>query len=137
VVAVSLGYKSKFPGATLGACTTVPQQACTTWILSGGPNPTDPIGVDDNLLIWIAGGKVIVQDGDNMAKPVPAVPFEAQVGDGMWVHASDAGGCRSLSPLWLHCAATGQKKQLFPGWSSTGCNHSPGLFIKQHFYIEL
>ena len=58
-------YQSKYPGATVGSCPVVngggtnnggggngggTQQpvACTNFILSGGPNQTDPISIDDD-----------------------------------------------------------------------------------------
>ena len=46
------GYQSAYPGATVGACTVPPPPdktepvVCTSWILSGGSDPTTPTRTD-------------------------------------------------------------------------------------------
>src|SRR5918994_5030597 len=44
------GWKKKYKGATLGPCPVAQPVACTSWTLSGGPNPGDSIVVDDDLV---------------------------------------------------------------------------------------
>jgi hypothetical protein len=124
-----------------GKCVPIdrPQPAtCTSWIISGGPNRTDQILVDDDLRITVNGAPVL-NDPDGKASLLQPVPFTAQVGDSLAVTARDAvPSCRSLSPLWLHCATTGQKRQLFAG-NSDGCapGRTAGDFLNQVYTISL
>jgi hypothetical protein len=104
--------------------------ACTSWILSGGANPTTPIQVDDDLTLKV-NGVTVFSDSDGMARPVSPVVFAAQVGDQLDVDASDVNpACRAISALWLHCATTGQKRQLSDG-TDDGCapGRTPGVFF--------
>jgi hypothetical protein len=132
-----------YPGFTKGACTgggnnggTQQQVACTSWILSGGPAVTAPIGVDDDLSITVNGNSIL-KDDNKMASNLPPVPFVAQPGDALAITAVDTNpACRGLSPLWLHCATTGQKKQLSAG-NSDGCapGRTAGQFFSQVFTV--
>jgi hypothetical protein len=136
------GYKTKFPGATLGPCTAEPQ-VCSSWIISGGPNPTTRIEVDDDLWIYhrAALGKqtLLIRDNDGLASSLAAVSFQAQAGEEINILAKDVNAaCRSLSPLWLHCATTGQKRMLYAG-NTDGCapGRQPSYFVSQNFVISL
>jgi hypothetical protein len=135
-----------YPGATRGACPPPPggggggtggggQQpaVCSRWIISGGPNQTDKIVVDDDLGIWnmSQGGAGILNDFDARSSTLSPVVFDAKVGDQLRIYAYDRGGCRSLSPLWLHCSATGKSRQLFNGYNGTNCNYSVGGFVEE------
>jgi hypothetical protein len=132
------GWQNQYPGATLGQCQAQPA-VCTSWIISGGPDRTTPILVDDDLSITV-NGKAIVSDGNKMAENIPAVTFPANVGDQIAVTAFDDNpACRSISPLWLHCATTGQKKQLSAG-QNDGCvksGRTAGTFFSQVFTVGL
>jgi hypothetical protein len=137
------GFKTKFPGATLGPCSTEPQPACSAWIISGGPNPTTRIEVDDDLWIYhrAALGKQTLLIGDNngLASSLAAVSFSAQVGEEIAILAKDVNAaCRSLSPLWLHCATTGQKRMIYEG-NTDGCapGRQPSYFVSKNFVISL
>lgn len=137
------GWQKKYPGATLGPCATEPQAACSSWIISGGPNPTTRIEVDDDLWIYhrAALGKqtLLIRDNDGLASSLAAVSFQAQVGEEISILAKDVNAaCRSLSPLWLHCATTGQKRMLYAG-NSDGCaaGRQPSYFVSQNFVISL
>jgi hypothetical protein len=93
---------------------------------------------DDDLYIFRASnGAGILNDSDKKASSLNPVPFAAQVGEQLKIVAYDAGGCRSLSPLWLHCVATGQKRQLFTGLASPNCNFGAGTFISQNVTVSL
>jgi hypothetical protein len=144
---------SSFRGATRGACPAVDppidrgsgagsgaQQpvACTQWILSGGPNPTDKIVVDDDLVVLHEGKQsYVVKDSDRKASTLDPVLFVAAVGDVLWVYAQDFGSCRGLSPLWLHCVATGQKQLLHPGYSDPRCDYANSFpFVEKYVTIR-
>lgn len=139
------GYQTKYPGATLGVCPATPQPqpqpqpaACTNWIISGGPNQSDPIMIDDDgSILNVTTGKFLVIDNNGMAGPVNPVVFDGKVGDVLRVRATDWGGCRSFSPLWVHCLATGQKKQLFTGYNGSGCSNPKGDFLDMNITISL
>jgi hypothetical protein len=93
------GWQKKYKGATLGPCSTAPQPACTSWIISGGPNPTTRIEVDDDLWIYhrAASGKQTLLIGDNNGKAssLAAVSFQAQVGEEINILAKDVNAaCR-------------------------------------------
>ena len=138
-------YQQQYPGATVGPCPTGGggstgggQPACTSWILSGGPDPTTPIAVDDDLTMAV-NGKTILEDANGQASTHPPVVFTAQVGNELAVGAWDEiPTCRSLSPLWLHCVATGQKRQLFAG-NNDGCasGRKKGYFINERYTISV
>ena len=114
------------------------QVACTSWILSGGPDPTTRIEVDDDLVVAI-NGITFLDDANSKGSSLSPLAFMANVGDELGILAYDAvPSCRSLSPLWLHCATTGQKRQLFAG-NSDGCasGRTAGFFVKEFFTISL
>jgi len=133
------GWKKKYKGATLGPCPAAPQPvACTSWILSGGPNQGDSIVVDDDLVIdhYVDGGQVytLFRDRDKKANTLQPIKFKAFVGDTLRIGAYDENpACRSLSPLWLHCATTGEKRQVFAG-NNDGC--APGRTAGAYFVDE-
>ena len=139
------GYQTKFPGATKGACPAPgnpgggqPPQPCTTFILSGGPNQSDPITIDDDgSILNVTTGKFLIIDNNGMAGPLNPVVFPGQVGNVLRVRATDWGGCRSFSPLWVHCLATGAKRQLFTGYSGAGCAYTRGEVLDMNLTVEL
>lgn len=140
------GYQNKYPGATKGACPTggnpggggQQPQACTTFVLSGGPNQTDPIVIDDDgSILNVTTGKFLVIDNNGMAGPLNPVFDPGQVGDVLRLRGTDWGGCRSFSPLWIHCLATGQKRQIFTGYSGSGCANPKGEFLDINVTIAL
>ena len=135
------GWSKKYPGATPGAC---PEPGpCTSWILSGGPNPTTRIEVDDDLWIYhraaLGEQTLLIGDNNGKASSLAAVSFMAQVGEELSFLAKDVNpACCSLSPLWLHCATTGQKRMLYAG-NSDGCatGRSPSYFASDSYVISV
>ena len=119
-----------------------PGGVCSTWILSGGPDQTTPIAVDDDVMIYVAGttgNRSLIYDNDKLASTITPVVFAADEGEVIKVRATDWDtACRSVSPLWLHCATTGQKRQLFAG-QDDGCvsGRTAGLFFDKVFGIAL
>src|SRR3954452_9943529 len=131
---------ANFPGATKGACPTgTPQPAtCTSWIISGGPDRTTAISVDDDLQLMVNGVNVL-NDTNGAAGNITPVAFPAQVGQSIGVVARDVNpACRSLSPLWLHCATSTQKRQLFAG-NNDGCapGRTAGTFVSEVYTISV
>lgn len=150
----------KYPGATQGTCPVANgggnnnggnnngggnngggmQQpvACTNFVLSGGPNQTDPIGIDDDGAIYHReGAKYLVNDNSGNASSINPVIFSGKVGDTLELFARDWGGCRSFSPLWVHCLATGQKNQIFTGYGDGKCTYPAGIFLSTNVTIAL
>jgi hypothetical protein len=131
---------ANFPGATKGACPTGTQQpaTCTSWVISGGPDRTTPISVDDDLQIMVNGVNVL-NDTNGMAQNITPVAFTAPLGQSIGVVARDVNpACRSLSPLWLHCATSTQKRQLFAG-NNDGCapGRTAGTFVSEVYTISV
>jgi hypothetical protein len=137
-----------YPGATRGACPVVgntggngggTQQpvVCTRWIVSGGPNQSDKIVVDDDIGIYnlSQGGAGILDEFNRKASWISPPVFDAKIGDKINIVGYDGGGCRSLSPIWLHCLATGQKRQVFAGYSGANCNYGTGTFVNENFEV--
>jgi hypothetical protein len=128
-----------YPGATRGACpngTGGGQQpaVCTTYVLSGGPKPSDPITIDDDgSILNVTTGKFLLIDNNGQASSHSPVFSPGKVGDLLRVRATDYGGCRSFSPLWMHCLETGQSKQVFSGDSGNGSCTNP----KQVDYLDI
>jgi hypothetical protein len=139
------GYLNKYPGATKGACPTGGTPGgggqpvrCTTFILSGGPNQSDPITIDDDgSILNVTASKFLVNDTNGRASPTYPVLFDAQIGDKLRIRGTDLGGCRSFSPLWVHCLATGQKRQIFTGYSGANCTYPKGDFLDITVTVEL
>ena len=139
------GYQTKFPGATKGACPTGGTPGgggtpvtCTTFILSGGPNQNDPILIDDDgSILNVTASKFLVNDVSGAASPTYPVLFDGQIGDKLRIRGTDYGGCRSFSPLWVHCVNTGQKRQIFTGYSGSGCSYPKGEFLDITVTLEL
>lgn len=72
------------------------------YILSGGPNATDPLASDDQMNVCVNGQRVYC-DADIFAGGNGAVSFTADPGDEIRITSYDYfGNCRSRSALWLH-----------------------------------
>ena len=111
--------------------------SCTSFILSGGPDPDDQICVDDALRVRV-NGVVIYRDPDNVASCVSPIAFNASTGSTLRVIARDViANCRSLSPLYLHCATGGKSRFLHRGVPAF-CVQSgweAGVFYNRSFII--
>ncbi|MGH2557612.1 MAG: hypothetical protein ACRDJH_01000 [Thermomicrobiales bacterium] len=95
--------------------------ACTDFILSGGPSPTETIGVDDDLTVYLNGTAIFVNN-DGFASELPPIHFAGQNGDLLRVVATDVDPfCRGIDPLYLHCATTGAIQVLDADGQNDGC----------------
>lgn len=107
--------------------------ACTQFILAGGPSPSDPIQVDDDLTVYL-NDTPIFQDSDGVTNIMPPFPFQAGEGDQLTVAARDAQACgRKIGALWLHCADGGDPRFL-TGGQDDGCD--PDRPVPENFYRE-
>jgi hypothetical protein len=131
-----------------GRCLRCPRGArrcghgCTEFILSGGASPSETIGVDDDLTVYLNGAPIFVND-DGVATELPPIRFPAQHGDLLRVVATDVDPyCRGIDPLYLHCAPTGAVQVLDADGQSDGCQfpitRPPNfVFYDQTFAIQL
>ena len=77
--------------------------SCTRFVLAGGPDITDPIHVDDDLKVTVAGRKVKV-DNDGVASILRPIWFAAERGDELRIVATDVlPPARKLGDVFLHC----------------------------------
>jgi RHS repeat-associated protein len=89
------------------------------WILSGGPDPSTPMGVDDELYVYL-NGTLIFQSPDHYAGPEPYVEFGARSGDRLQVKAFDYFGFgRGLTPLWLYHTPSGKSFKISDGYDGS------------------
>jgi hypothetical protein len=125
-----------FPGYTRGVCPDGEPKpvVCTTYVLSGGPNLSDQITIDDDgSILNVTAGKFLLIDNNGQASSHSPVFNPGKAGDLLRVRATDYGGCRSFSPLWIHCLETGQSKKVFSGDSGNGSCANP----KQVDYLDI
>ena len=108
-------------GATCSEGQCVSASSCTAFILSGGPSPTETIGVDDDLTLYLNGTSIFVNN-DGLASEIAPISFTAQNGGLLRVVATDVDPfCRSIDPLYLHCATTGAVQILDANGQNDGC----------------
>jgi len=109
-------------GSTCSEGQCVSPSACTSFILSGGPLPTETIGVDDDLTLYRNGTAIFVND-DGFATELDPIPFTAASGDQLRVVATDVDPfCRGIDPLYLHCVETGFVQILDVDGQVDGCS---------------
>jgi hypothetical protein len=117
-------------------------------VLSGGPSPADPLGVDDDLSIVLSkvegpSGRLrvrqsLLDDADQRASLLDPVAFQARNGDDLVIVAGDAGGCSALSPLYLHRPYDGAVQVVSPAGVRSGCtDQPPGEFFRETVRIAL
>ena len=87
---------------------------CTDFILAGGPYPTDPLQVDDDLAVFLNDAPIFV-DEDGSTNILAPIAFQATQGDLLTVVARDLASCRKIGPLWLHCVTTNEARFLSAG----------------------
>jgi hypothetical protein len=124
-------------------CVTAPFDV----VLSGGPSPTDPLDVDDDLAIVLskveAAGRLrvrqaLLEDADQRASSLAPIPFQARNGDELTIVAEDAGGCRALGPLYLHRPYDGAVQVVTPAGVHSDCADQPaGAFFRETVRIAL
>lgn len=105
---------------------------CTGFVLAGGPDATEPIHVDDDLLLLNDAPIFVDEDGGtNVLAPIP---FQAAAGDRLTVVARDTAACgRQIGALWLHCADGGEPRFLSAG-QNLGCDEAAQ--VPENFYRD-
>ena len=93
--------------------------AATNYVLSGSPDGTATILVDDDLDVYLDGSQIYT-DGTNAAGNRPPIHFSADSGSSVHIVVRDTyGDCSSLSPVYLTSPA-GQSIVADPGFN-LGC----------------
>jgi hypothetical protein len=117
---------------------------CANAVLSGGPNATDDVSVDDDLEVRLNGTTVFVDDNEFATNNPPIQLGPVSNGDQLRVIASDSeifGGNRYLDPLYLHCPATGAVQTLDADGHPPDCCYPPQpggvVFYDQTFTVSL
>lgn len=117
-----------------------PPGACPDAVLSGGTDPAETIGVDDDLDVELNGTNIFANH-DGFASELPPIAIgPVNNGDQLRVIAYDSfifGGCRGIDPLYLHCLSTGSVQVLdADGFTSPRCDHPREPFPGAVFYDE-
>lgn len=115
-------------------------QACSAAVLSGGTDPAETIGVDDDLDVYV-NGALVFSDNDEYAQQLPPIPLgPLSAGDTIRVVASNStyfGGPVQLTPgLYLHCSGTGQVQVLDPAGVPSQAGYGYGeVFYDKTFTV--
>ena len=106
-------------------------------VLSGGPSPTDPLSVDDDMYVYLNGNPILVNN-DDFATELDPVSFTARDGDQLRIVAeNDVDPCLSMSPLYLHSTSDGTSYQLSEGVEEDCTSASLGVFYDETFTITV
>lgn len=103
-----------------------------TYVLAGGPSPTDALGNDDNITVYVNNIQVGVDDCCNG----PPIKFAANPGDVLHVTVVDtAPVCYGVNPLYLF--SNGNYAVLDPVGVPTTCGESvpSGTFYDKTFTV--
>jgi hypothetical protein len=118
-----------------------PAAACANAVLSGGPDPAETIGVDDDITVYL-NGNVIFTENNQFAQETPPIALGAvSNGDLIRVTANDStifGGNRQIEPIYLHCLTTGAVQVLdADGFHDPDQNHPPSddTFYDETFVV--
>lgn len=106
--------------------------------LSGGSDPNETIGVDDDLQVFL-NGKSIFNDDDEFAQDIPPIEFSEKQGNRLRVVASNSelfGGHEQIDPLYLHCDATGETQVLDPNGFEAAEGPPGEVFYDETFTIR-
>jgi hypothetical protein len=107
-------------------------------VLSGGPDPTDPLWVDDDLSVFLNTNALLVDDNEHSDEDLGTVSFTARNRDRLRVVARDVhSGCRSRSPLYLHSTTDGTLHHLAPEINDCTGKPAPAVFYDKTFDITL
>ncbi len=105
------------------------------WLLSGGPDPTAEIEVDDDLKV-LRNGQIVFEDDDGGDDSHDPIAFKARKGDRLKIVAFDAqANCHRLSPLYLHPESGGAPRKLSDDIPLTCPNVAVGTFFHETFRI--
>jgi hypothetical protein len=130
------------PASALAAGSPPPPDGvdrCAAAVLSGGPEGTETLGVDDDFEVYV-NGTLVYSDADDEANQYPPVQLGSVVdGDLIRVVATNScyyGGPVQISPLYLHCTATGAKQVLDPDGMPTQGGYGPcDVFYDKTFVV--
>ena len=115
-----------------------PGQDCVDLVLSGGPGPTDPLWVDDDLSVFLNTNAILVDDNEHSDEDLGTVSFTAKDRARLRVVARDVHtGCRSRSPLYLHSTSDGTSHLLAPEINDCSGKSAPAVFYDKTFDITL
>lgn len=107
-------------------------------VLSGGPDPTDPLWVDDDLSVFLNTNAILVDDNEHSDEDLGTVSFTAKDRARLRVVARDVHtGCRSRSPLYLHSTSDGTSHLLAPEINDCTGKPAPAVFYDNTFDITL
>ena len=107
-------------------------------VLSGGPDPTDPLWVDDDLSVFLNTKAILVDDNEHADEDLGTVSFTAKNRDRLRVVARDVHtGCRSRSPLYLHSTSDHTLHLLAPEINDRTGKPAPAVFYDKTFDITL
>jgi hypothetical protein len=107
-------------------------------VLSGGPDPTDPLWVDDDLSCFLNKNAILVDDNEHADEDLGTVSFTAKNRARLRVVARDVHtGCRSRSPLYLHSTSDGTSHLLAPEINDCTGKPAPAVFYDKTFDITL
>jgi hypothetical protein len=107
-------------------------------VLSGGPDPTDPLWVDDDLSVFLNKNAILVDDNEHADEDLGTVSFTAKNRARLRVVARDVHtGCRSRSPLYLHSTSDGTSHLLAPEINDCTGKPAPAVFYDKTFDITL
>lgn len=110
---------------------------CRKWAISGGSDPDDPIGVDDQIYVYRSGEKIYGRRGDRAGFYSP-ITFRADRGDKLRIIARDVElPCYQLNQLHLHCIrGRGESRRLTSGVPQACGNTRPrGEFFNEVYTI--
>lgn len=108
------------------------------YILSGGPDPSAGIFVDDFLRVTVDGVQVAeVQQGGRCCTPASPIRFTASTGGSLTVVAQDGNDCYSLGKLYLQKADGSCLTQLTGDIFGPNCGQEPPgqIFFNQTFTL--
>ena len=115
-----------------------PGQDRVELVLSGGPDPTDPLWVDDDLSVFLNTNAILVDDNEHSDEDLGTVSFTAKNRARLRVVARDVHtGCRSRSPLYLHSTSDGTLHLLAPEIDDCTGKPAPAVFYDRTFDITL
>ncbi len=107
-------------------------------VLSGGPDPTDPLWVDDDLSVFLNKNAILVDDNEHSDEDLGTVSFTAKNRARLRVVARDVHtGCRLRSPLYLHSTSDGASHLLAPEINDCTGKPAPVVFYDKTFDITL
>ena len=118
------------------------QATCQNTVLSGGPDPTAGIGIDDDLTVNLNGIQMYDDPNNQPAgvRPPVALGATANGADTVQVigmNSTSHCGFQSIGPLYLHCLDTGSVQVLDADGFDAGVGSCGNVFYNQTFTVAL